>query len=179
MNAGDLHALARQYMPGGVGSSTRLNRAIGRPFFVSRADGSKVYDLGGREYVDLCVSHGASLLGHNHPKIAAAVREALSMGIMCSYENEHVSQLARQVCDLVPCADLVRFTGSGTEATLHGLRVARAFTGKDKIIRFEGHFDGYHDYGGSACHHGYSIAHTEKDVADCLDRIEGAVKALR
>ena len=146
MNPAELFDFARAYLPGGVCSSTRLNRAIERPFYVSRADGAKVYDLGGREYIDLCTSHGASLLGHNHPKVREAVVQALGLGIMCSYENEQQSRLAKKVCDMVPCADMVRFTASGTEATLHCLRLARAFTGRDKIIRFEGHFHGYHDY---------------------------------
>jgi glutamate-1-semialdehyde 2,1-aminomutase len=142
----ELYEFARRYLPGGVSASTRLNRAIGRPFYVSRGDGSKVYDRDGREYVDLCMSHGASILGHNHPALKAAVQEVLDMGICCSYETDLQSRLARKLCDTIPCAEMVRYAGSGTETIMHALRLARTATGKHKIIKFEGHFHGYDDY---------------------------------
>jgi len=141
-----LYAEAQRYLVGGVCSSARTHPGLGRPFFISRGDGSKIYDLEGREYIDLCTSYGAALLGHNHPKINAAVQQALEMGTICSYETPYHAQLAKKVCELIPCAELVRFTGSGTETTMHALRVARAATGKDRIVKFEGHFHGYHDY---------------------------------
>jgi glutamate-1-semialdehyde 2,1-aminomutase len=105
-----------------------------------------VYDVDGREYVDLCTSHGASLLGHKHPKIVAALQQTGEMGIICSYETEFQSALAKAIVDLVPCAELVRFSGSGTETTMHTIRLAREYTGRDKILKFTGHFHGYHDY---------------------------------
>ena len=105
-----------------------------------------MYDLDGREYIDLCCSHGATILGHNNAKIKQAIKKALEMGIVCSYETEYQSQLAKKIVDLVPCAELVRFTCSGTEATMHSIRLAREYTKKEKIIKFEGHFHGYHDY---------------------------------
>ena len=141
-----LYSIAQQTLPGGVCASYRANRALGHPFFVSRGDGAYVYDLNGREYVDMCMSHGASLLGHNHPKIRAAVARALELGIVCSYETEHQSALARKITELVPGAEMVRFAGSGTETIMHALRLARAVTGRDRIIKFEGHFHGYSDY---------------------------------
>lgn len=144
--AHELYDLAAKVMPGGVTASTRLNRAIGCPFYVSRGDGSRIYDLSGREYVDMCMSHGASILGHNHPKIKEAVMKAVEMGIVCSYETEFHYALAKRITDLVPCAEMVRFAGSGTETVMHTLRLAREYTGKDKIIKFEGHFHGYNDY---------------------------------
>jgi glutamate-1-semialdehyde 2,1-aminomutase len=91
------------------------------------------------------MSHGASLLGHNHPAIKAAVAKALDLGVVCSYETEHHVALARRVTELVPCAELVRFAGSGTETVMHALRLARSFTGRDRVIKFEGHFHGYCD----------------------------------
>ena len=142
----ELYQTARQYIAGGVSSSTRVNKALERPFFISRGDGGLVYDLEGKSYVDLCTSHGASLLGHNHPKIKEAVQRVLDMGIICSYENEYHSKLAQKLVDIIPCADLVRFVGSGTESTMYALKIARGYTGKEKFIRFEGHFHGYHDY---------------------------------
>lgn len=140
-----LYETARQYLPGGVCATARSNDAIGHPFYVSRGDGAYVYDLDGREYVDMCISHGASLLGHNHPKIKAAVERALKLGIICSYETDYHSALAKKITELVPCAEMVRFAGSGTETIMHALRLARTATGRDKIIKFEGHFHGYSD----------------------------------
>lgn len=137
---------ARQYLVGGVTASTRLNKALGRPFFISRGDGSRVYDLDGREYIDLCTSHGASFLGHNNAKIKAAVTQALDMGIVCSAESEYQTRLAKKIVELIPSAEMVRFATSGTEATMYAIRTARAFTGKEKIVKFEGHFHGIHDY---------------------------------
>jgi glutamate-1-semialdehyde 2,1-aminomutase len=94
----------------------------------------------------MCLSHGASLLGHNHPAIAAAVRRALELGIVCAAETEHQVALAKMLRDMVPCAEMARFSSSGTETMMHGLRLARAATGRDKIIKFEGHFHGYSDF---------------------------------
>lgn len=144
-NAETLYAAAQAVLPGGVTASFRVNRATGRPFYVARGDGPYVYDLDGRQYVDMCISHGASLLGHNHPSLKAAVAQALDLGIICSYENEHQTMLAQQICELVPCAEMVRFAGSGTETVMHALRLARTATGREKIIKFEGHFHGYSD----------------------------------
>ncbi len=135
-----------KYLVGGVSASTRLNKALQEPFFMSHGDGSKVYDVEGREYVDLCTSHGASFLGHNNPRIKEAVARALDMGIICSGETEYQTQLAKKICEMVPSAELVRFASSGTEATMYAIRTARSYTGKEKIVKFEGHFHGIHDY---------------------------------
>jgi glutamate-1-semialdehyde 2,1-aminomutase len=141
------YEFAREYLVGGVSSSVRLCRAYGnRPFYVAHGEGAKVVDVDGREYIDLCTSHGASLLGHKHPKIVAALQQAAEMGIICSYETEYQSALAEKIVELVPCAELVRFSGSGTETTMHTIRLAREYTGRDKILKFTGHFHGYHDY---------------------------------
>ncbi|OGB95540.1 MAG: hypothetical protein A2Z31_04670 [candidate division NC10 bacterium RBG_16_65_8] len=133
-------------MPGGVSSSIRLNRALGRPFYVSRAEGAYLYDLDGREYVDMLTAHGAALLGHNHPAVRAAIQAALECGAVCGVETGAQSRVARALAEMVPCIDMVRFTCSGTEATMHALRLAREFTGREKLIKFDGHFHGYHDY---------------------------------
>jgi glutamate-1-semialdehyde 2,1-aminomutase len=91
------------------------------------------------------MSHGASLLGHHHPKVSAAVRKALELGLICAYETEYHTALARRVTELVPCAEMVRFAGSGTETVMHALRLARTVTGRETVIKFEGHFHGYSD----------------------------------
>jgi glutamate-1-semialdehyde 2,1-aminomutase len=91
------------------------------------------------------MSHGASLLGHNHPKIKQALEYAQELGIICSYETVHHSALANKITQMVPCAEMVRFAGSGTETIMHAIRLARTATGRQKIIKFEGHFHGYSD----------------------------------
>jgi glutamate-1-semialdehyde 2,1-aminomutase len=139
------YAKARRVLPGGVNSSVRLNQAIGTPFYAARAKGSRVWSIEGRPFIDMCCAHGAALLGHGHPAIARALRTAIARGFVHSFETEFHEQLAHQLCDLIPCAERIRFCSSGTEATLHLIRVCRAFTGKDKIIRVEGHFHGYHE----------------------------------
>ncbi|GAA3738217.1 aspartate aminotransferase family protein [Salinactinospora qingdaonensis] len=136
---------ARRVLPGGVSATARANPALGHPLYISRGEGARVYDLDGQDYVDMCVSHGASLLGHNHPAITAAVAKALDMGIICAYENEHQAQLAETLTEVIPCAEMVRFAGTGTETVMHALRLARTATGRRTIIKFEGHFNGYSD----------------------------------
>lgn len=137
---------AQRSLAGGVSASTRVNRALGHPMYFDRADGCRLWDLDGREYIDLCCSHGATLLGHGDRRVKDAVLAAIERGAACSYENELHARLARLLCDTVPCLERVRFTGSGTEATMHCLRLARAFTGRTKAIKFEGNFHGYHDH---------------------------------
>lgn len=136
---------ARRSLAGGVSSSTRVNRALGHPLYIARGEGPWVWDLDGRQYFDLCTSHGATLLGHGDPRIRAALEAALATGAPCSYENERTAELAELLAATVPCLERVRFTGSGTEATLHLIRLARAYTGRPKVLKLEGHFHGYHD----------------------------------
>lgn len=113
--------------------------------YFDRADGCRLWDLDGREYIDLCCSHGATLLGHGDLRVRRAVERALERGAACSYENEQHAELAELLCEVVPCLERVRFTGSGTEATMHCIRLARACTGRQKLLKFEGNFHGYHD----------------------------------
>lgn len=136
---------ARQVLAGGVTASTRVNQAIGHAMLFERAAGCRVWDLDGKEYIDLCASHGAALLGHGHPGVRQAVEQVLARGAACSYESELHSQLGELLCDTIPCLDQLRLTGSGTEATMHCIRLARAFTGRTKLLRFDGNFHGYHD----------------------------------
>ncbi|HEY1861034.1 MAG TPA: aminotransferase class III-fold pyridoxal phosphate-dependent enzyme, partial [Gemmataceae bacterium] len=141
----DQYRRACDYLAGGVSSSTRLNHALGHAMLFDRAEGCRVWDLAGREYLDLCCSHGATLLGHGDARVRRAVDQVLARGAACSYENELHTEFARLLCETIPCFERVRFTGSGTEATLHCIRLARAFTGRQKILKFEGNFHGYHD----------------------------------
>ena len=141
-----LFEFANRYMVAGVSASARLNAALGRPLYLTRGDGCRVYDVDGKAYIDYNLSHGASFLGHNHPQIRKAIKRALDMGVICAYETEHHSRLAEMLCQVIPCAEQVRFANSGSEATLAAIRLARAATGRNKILKFEGHFHGLHDY---------------------------------
>jgi glutamate-1-semialdehyde 2,1-aminomutase len=146
-----LAELARQYLPGGVNAAARVNPALGRPFLTARGEGPRLWDVDGRVYLDFFLSSGATLLGHGHPAIRRAVHEAADLGLVCAQETPHAARAAQRLCELVPCAEMIRFTNSGTETTWHAIRTARAFTGRSKVVKFEGHFHGYHDYLGYSC----------------------------
>jgi len=128
-----------------VSAAARFHPALGRPFFAARGEGSRLWDVDGREYIDLHMSFGAALLGHGHPAIRRAVQQALDLGILCAFELEFQAEVARKISEMVPCAEQVRFTGSGTETTWHAVRTARAYTGRFKLVKFEGHFHGFSD----------------------------------
>lgn len=132
-------------LPAGVSASARLNSALGHPLYVSRGDGCRIYDVDGRPYIDFNLSHGATFLGHNHPTTRAAIEQALTMGVVCAYETEHHAALAEAIRATVPSAERVRFANTGSEATLIAIRLARAVTGRPKLLKFWGHFHGLHD----------------------------------
>src|SRR6266704_6252276 len=138
-----LHARARRLMPGGVTHDVRL--AAPFPVAVARAEGARKWDLDGHELICYVMGHGSLLLGHGHPAVVAAVRDQAGRSFHPGACHELESGWAELVVDLVPSAELVRFTSSGTEASLLALRVARAATGRDKIVKFSGHFHGWHD----------------------------------
>jgi len=133
-------------IPGGVCSSTRRNQAWDSPVYAQKADGSRFWDVAGREFLDFSMSHGATLLGHNPRCLQQAMQTAWDHGVLCSMDTPFHVDLAEELCGIVPCAERVRFTNSGSEATLHALRLCRAASGRDKIIRFFGHFHGYHEF---------------------------------
>ena len=142
----ELFEKAKSVIPGGVCASVRLSKALGTPVYVRRAEGARFTDVDGKEYIDMCCSHGAALLGHGHPAVREALARTADLGLCCSFDTPYHAELAEKICSIVPCAERVRFTNSGTEATLHALRLCRAVTGRDKIIRFLGHFHGYHEF---------------------------------
>src|SRR6059058_3533803 len=123
-------------LAGGVSSSTRVNKALGHAMYFARGEGCRVWDLDGKEYIDLCCSHGATLLGHGDERVRRAVEKVLDRGAACSYENELLTRLAKLLCETVPCCERVRFTGSGSEATMHAIRLARAYTGRTRLLKF-------------------------------------------
>ena len=140
-----LYERARRVLPGGVTAGARANAALGHPFYVERAEGPYVVDQDGRHFIDLCTSNGATLLGHGHAAVSAAVRRALDLGVACAYDGEAQVALAERLVGQIPCLDLLRFTTTGTEATLYALRVARTCTRRERVLKFEGHFHGFND----------------------------------
>jgi glutamate-1-semialdehyde 2,1-aminomutase len=135
---------AAQIFPGGVTHDGRFLQPY--PIYVERAAGSRKWDVDDHEYVDYSGGHGALLLGHNHPQVIQAAAAQLAKGTHYGSCHELEVRWGQLVQRLVPCAERIRFTGSGTEATLLALRLSRAFTGKSKIMRFAGHFHGWHDH---------------------------------
>src|SRR5260370_16549155 len=108
----DQYEFARQHLDGGVSASTRLNRALGHPLFFDRAAGCRVWDLDGNEYIDLCCSHGATLLGHGDPRVRRAVAAVLDRGAACSYENELHTTLPELFSPTIPCLERLRSPAS-------------------------------------------------------------------
>src|SRR5712691_1679411 len=140
----ELYARSREAIAGGITHDSRNFAPF--PIYVERADGSRKWDVDGNELVDHWMGHGSLLLGHNKPRVTAAVAEQVHKGTHYGACHELEVAWAEQIARLVPSAELVRFTMSGTEATMLALRDARAFTGREKVIRFAGHFHGWHDY---------------------------------
>ncbi len=140
----DLLERARRRLPGGVlGTSRYADEAA---FVVKSGKGARIYDMSGREYVDYVLASGPLVLGHAHPAVVAAVREQIEGGSTYFMVNEPIIQLAEEICRAMPCAEQVRFTSTGSEATFFALRVARTYRKRDKILKFEGGYHGAHDY---------------------------------
>lgn len=139
----DLYERAKKVIPGGVNSPVRAFDPY--PFFVERAKSSKLYDVDGRAYIDYCMAYGALILGHAHEIILSAVRAQLDRGTLYGAPTEAEVELAELIQRLYPSMEMLRFVNSGTEATMHAVRVARGFTGRKKLLKFEGCFHGSHD----------------------------------
>src|SRR5271169_3505721 len=141
-----LFAEALNCIPGGVNSPVRAFRAVGgKPFFVDRAQGARVFDVDGNEYVDYVGTWGPAILGHAHPKIIVAVRETAVNGTSFGIPNPLEVKMADLICAAVPSVQKVRMCNSGTEATMSAIRLARGFTKRDKIIKFDGCYHGHAD----------------------------------
>src|SRR5436190_6790688 len=141
-----LFAEALKYIPGGVNSPVRAFRAVGgKPFFVNRAAGAHVFDVDGNEYIDYVGTWGPAILGHAHSKIISAVKAAAELGTSFGIPNPLEVTMAKLVCDAVPSVQKVRMCNSGTEACMSAIRLARGFTKRDKIIKFDGCYHGHVD----------------------------------
>ncbi|MGA2131944.1 MAG: glutamate-1-semialdehyde 2,1-aminomutase [Bryobacteraceae bacterium] len=137
---------AQQVIPGGVNSPVRAFRSVGgNPPFIARGQGSHIFDVDGNEYIDYVGSWGPLLLGHCHPAIVEAVRQALETGTSFGAPTEREVELAESIREAVPSMEMVRLVNSGTEATMSALRVARGFTGRDLTVKFEGCYHGHVD----------------------------------
>jgi glutamate-1-semialdehyde 2,1-aminomutase len=137
---------AQRHIPGGVNSPVRAFRSVGgTPVFFESASGAYVTDADGKRYIDYVGSWGPMILGHAHPEIIAAVTARVEKGLSFGAPTELETMMADRVCELVPSIELVRMTSSGTEATMSAIRLARGFTGRDKIIKFEGNYHGHVD----------------------------------
>ncbi len=138
---------AKGYIPGGVNSPVRAFKAVGgTPRFIARASGSRIYDVEGREYIDYVASWGPMILGHAHPEVVQAVTEAARRGTSYGAPTESEVTLAEMITGAFPSVELVRMVNSGTEAVMSAIRLARAYTGRSKVFKFEG---GYHGHGDS------------------------------
>jgi glutamate-1-semialdehyde 2,1-aminomutase len=138
---------AQRLMPGGVNSPVRAFRAVGgTPFFVARGEDCFLWDVDGNRYVDFVCSWGALILGHAHPEVVAAVKAAVERGTTYGAPTELEVRLAEQIQSAFPTMEMLRLVNSGTEATMSALRVARGYTGRGKVIKFEGCYHGHADY---------------------------------
>ena len=145
-NSKKLMQKARKLIPGGVNSPVRAFKAMGgNPLFIKKAKGSKIYDADGNCFIDYVGSWGPAILGHSHPKVNAALKKAVDRGTSFGAPTELEVNLAELVLEAFPTMDMVRFVNSGTEATMSAIRLARAYTKRDKIIKFEGCYHGHSD----------------------------------
>jgi glutamate-1-semialdehyde 2,1-aminomutase len=142
----ELFRRAQELIPGGVNSPVRAFRSVGgQPVFIARGEGSHIFDVDGNQYIDYVGSWGPLLLGHRHPEILAALENALTIGTSFGAPTAQEIELAEAICDAVPSIEMVRLVNSGTEATMSAIRVARGFTGRDLIVKFEGCYHGHVD----------------------------------
>ena len=142
----ELFEEAKKYIPGGVNSPVRAFKAVGGdPIFIKRAAGSKIYDVDGREYIDYVGSWGPMILGHVHPRVLSSLEEIMNNGTSFGAPTELEIELARLVVGAVPSVEMVRMVNSGTEAVMSAIRLARGYTKRDKIIKFEGCYNGHAD----------------------------------
>ena len=137
---------AQQYIPGGVNSPVRAFKSVGGdPVFINKASGAYMVDMDGKQYIDYVGSWGPMILGHAHPQVVKAVQEAAESGLSFGAPTEAETTLAQKICELIPSIDQVRMVSSGTEATMSALRLARGFTKRDKVLKFEGCYHGHAD----------------------------------
>lgn len=137
---------AKTILPVGASSNVRIYKHEPFPIIFDHGKGSRVWDVDGNEYIDYLLAYGPLILGHCYPSVVNAIREQIQKGTMFGTTTELEVEVAKKIASMVPGAEMVSFSNSGTEATMEAVRIARAFTGRDKILKFEGHYHGHHDY---------------------------------
>jgi glutamate-1-semialdehyde 2,1-aminomutase len=142
----ELFQQAVRFLPAGASSNVRVYMHDPFPILFQKGDGPRVSDVDGNSYIDYLMSYGALILGHRHPNVISGIEKQLQNGTMFGTTTELEIEVAKMITSMVPCAEVVAFANSGTEATMEAVRIARAATGKDKILKFEGHYHGHHDY---------------------------------
>jgi glutamate-1-semialdehyde 2,1-aminomutase len=160
---------ARAAIPGGITHDIR--HLVPFPVYIERARGTRKWDVDGHEYIDYWMGHGALFLGHCHPAVVSAVQEQVARGTHLGASHELEVRWAELVNRLVPCAELTRFTMSGTEATHLAMRVARAYTGRTKILKFAGHFHGWHDGAAAGVNPPYEVPMSAGIPGATLDQV--------
>jgi len=142
----ELFERAKKLMPGGVSSPVRAFKAVGgEPIIATKGEGSRIWDVEGKEYIDFLMSWGPLILGHSHPRVVQALEEQAKKGLSYGITNPHEITLAELVISAMPSVEMVRFVSSGTEATMSAIRLARGYTGRKYIVKFEGCYHGHYD----------------------------------
>jgi glutamate-1-semialdehyde 2,1-aminomutase len=141
----ELYDEARRFLVGGASAGQRYNAQLGHPLYLDRAEGSRLYDVDGNQYIDFHGGAGAALFGHGHPRIRQALVGAIERGFFMNYDAEDTVELARLTRQIFPSCEKVRLANTGSEATQGAIRLARGYTGRKVILRFEGHFHGMHE----------------------------------
>lgn len=145
LKSDELYEVAKTCMAGGVSAGQRYNATMGKPLYVDHADGCRLYDIDGNSYIDFHGGSGASLFGHNHPRIKAAILKAVDRGFFMNYDTEETVELAQLTKKLFPSCEKIRLANTGSEATQGAIRLARGYTGRDLVMKFDGHFHGMHE----------------------------------
>lgn len=141
----ELYDEASRWLVGGASAGQRYNAQLGRPLYLARAEGARLYDLDGNEYLDYHGGSGAALFGHRHPRIEQALLRAVERGFFMNYDTQDTLELAKLVREVFPSCEKIRLANTGSEATQGALRLARGYTGRNLVLRFEGHFHGMHE----------------------------------
>ncbi len=145
-NSENLFTRALKVIPGGVNSPVRAFRAVGgKPLFIERGNGSHLWDVDGKEYIDYVGSWGPLIFGHRPPEVIKAIEDVLEVGTSFGAPTAREVEIAEMICQIIPSLEKVRLVSSGTEATMAAIRVARGFTGRDRIIKFDGCYHGHGD----------------------------------
>lgn len=172
---------AQKYLVGGVTAGGRFHGIFGQPVYLKRASGARLYDVDDNEYIDYHACAGAALYGYDNPRLRKAIEKALDVGFFMNFDTENHIELAKLIHKMFPSAEKVRLINTGTEATQAAIRIARSYTGKELIIKFEGHFHGMHEniwfnHNGTATVDEYGEVETVPDTAGFQKNAKDAVK---